>query len=244
MHKVLVPLSTKEAADSTTQLHFARSTYINKLVLQYDLIPIFVSPTMIQKKNMVDELYTLCSGILLMGGGDVEPSYYGETPHPQNDPPDILRDDLEMHILKKALHDELPILGICRGCQVLGVASGGTLYQHIPDLKIDEEHGISDYNPDAYPNKLPRHDVVVEQGTKAYDLLKKEVVMTNSAHHQYVLSVGQDFRISGRSKKGITEIIEHIDPEYFCFGLQSHPEVFVNSGLEPFFRAFAEAVKR
>jgi len=90
------------------------------------------------------------------------------------------------------------------------------------------------------------HDVIVEEGSKAHKITNKKVIKSNSGHHQAARELcSKDFIVSGKSPEGIIEIIEHIDPNYFCFGIQCHPEAIVeNSDFDPFFAAFAEELRK
>lgn len=242
MDKVLVPLAVKKINDTyITPIHFAFETYIQKLV-KYELEPIFVSSLFSQ--SMVDEVYKLCKGVLCMGGSDFDPARYGQTTHPETKPGDAKRDMLEIDLIKRVLADKKPFIGICRGCQALAIANGGTLHQHIPDIVFDERHTLPEegnYN-DLVEGKST-HSILIDKKSKIYSLLRRDTVQVTTAHHQAVNNPGKNLVISGRSPKGITEIIEHVDSTFFCFGIQSHPETEENGPLEPIFYSFSEIIK-
>lgn len=242
MNKVLVPLAIRKINDTySTPIHFAFETYIQKLV-KYKLEPIFVSSLFSQV--MVDEVYKLCKGVLCIGGSDFDPTHYGQTTHSETKPGDAKQDMLEIGLIKRALVDKKPFLGICRGCQALAIANGGTLHQHIPDIVFDEKHTLPEqgnYN-DLVEGKNT-HSILIDKKSKIYSLLRQDTIQVTTAHHQAVDNPGKDLAVSGRSPKGVTEIIEHIDPKFFCFGIQSHPETEENGSLEPLFYSFAEAIK-
>jgi putative glutamine amidotransferase len=241
MKKVLVPLAVKSLTEnSVAPLHFVRETYINKLV-ENNLTPVFISTKI--SKEMVDELYSECDGVLFTGGSDFHSENYGENEHEKLDASERERDKLEIYILKKVLNDKKPFLGICRGCQALAIASGGTLEQHIPDTEEHEVH-MSEFADRSMTYEdlvsTEKHRVKIDKNSKAFRILKKEMIETNSAHHQAVKTVGKSLQVVGMTQAGIVEIIEH--KEFFCFGLQSHPEAEVNGDLEVFFHKFAEAI--
>ncbi|MCR4328569.1 MAG: gamma-glutamyl-gamma-aminobutyrate hydrolase family protein [Patescibacteria group bacterium] len=242
MNRALVPMSRLELVkQSIAPLNFARETFIKKL-LRYNVVPVFVSSLF--PKEMVEKLYNECQGIFCMGGADFNSNVYGEEPHLKTEATEPLRDELELHLIRKALADKKPFLGICRGCQALAIASGGTLYQHIEGIALGENHGASEGGTYEDLVKQVGHEVVVAEGSKARALLGKEIIRTNSGHHQAVKSVGEGIIVSGKTKGGITEIIEHTAQDFFCFGIQAHPEVEDNGDCEPFFRAFADAMSQ
>lgn len=218
-------------------VHFSRETYISKL-LRYRLTPIFISS--ITPKNVADELYRECGGVLCMGGGDFDPKLYGESAHPKTWISEPVRDQLEIYVIRKALADKKPYLGICRGAQGLAVAAGGNLHQHILDLAPDERH----WNEGLTYNGIHanRHPIFISPDSKAYELLGKESAMVNCGHHQSVNNPGTGLLISGKSPAGIVEIIESEDPGHFCFGLQSHPETEDAGNFEAFFAAFEKSI--
>lgn len=239
MHRILVPLAVEPAERSFAQRHFARSGYLEKL-LKYQLLPILL-PT-IYPADLAELLYRESSGLLLMGGDDFDPELYGEVRHPLNDIPSPERDRVELALIERAVQDRKPLLGICRGCQALGIASGGSLVQHIPDLP-----GTRTHKPDSYANYNRAltsvfHDIQIEPSSHLAQILGVSTVQTNSAHHQAVETVGPSFRVNARSADGIIEGVEHVDRNYFCIGVQSHPEAAEPSFMEPLFERFAEAV--
>ncbi|MDO8504906.1 MAG: gamma-glutamyl-gamma-aminobutyrate hydrolase family protein [Candidatus Liptonbacteria bacterium] len=237
MIKILVPLAAKRLSDKEpiTAVNFIRETYIKKLA-KYGLTPVFASHVLPRK--IVLELYGEAQGILFTGGSDIDPALYGKRKNPKTRTVEPERDKLEIFLAKKAMKDKKPILAICRGAQILAVASGGELIQHIPD--ITAERHIGTYEGLATHKK---HPVWLEKNSRARALLKREKIFVNSAHHQAVKNPGKNFLISGITFGGITEIIEHRDRSYFCFGLQSHPEAETGA-LEIFFKKFAEVAKK
>lgn len=222
-------------------LHGIRSTYADKIA-HLGLLPIFVSAGF--PKTMIDYLYQEASGLLLMGGSDIHPRHYGETVGAHTTPHEPDRDRLELELVEKALQEKKPFLGICRGHQMLAVASGGKLYQHLPETFPGEEHGLGEGA--EYEDLLhhgPRHFITVETDTRLYHILQTEQIETNTAHHQGVKELGADLMVSAYSEKGVIEAIEHMDKEYFCMGLQSHPEVLTDEPLARVFQHFANAVE-
>ena len=162
-------------------------------------------------------------GVLFTGGSDVDPSLYGEAPHPRLGDVFRDRDEFELAVCREALDRDLPILGICRGHQVLNVATGGTLIQDIPsDVTGGEVH-------DSERERWERsHDVRILPGTRLRELLGEDRVAVNSFHHQAVKELGRGLRVSAVSGEG--DVIEGIEGEAsrFVLGVQWHPESFWN----------------
>jgi putative glutamine amidotransferase len=161
--------------------------------------------------------------LLLTGGSDVDPAIYGAAPHPRLGGVFRDRDEFELALCREALERDLPILGICRGHQVLNVATGGTLIQHIPsDVSGGEVH-------DSEKERWERsHDVRILPGTRLRDVLGEDRVFVNSFHHQAVKDLGHGLRVSAVS--GEDAVIEGIEGEAsrFVLGVQWHPESFWN----------------
>jgi len=207
-----------------------------KKLSEVHLIPLLVSGAMSIEAQ--DALYDLADGVYFAGGMDVNPTLYGQDPHPTTKSSDDKRDALELRILRKTLQDGKPFLGICRGSQMLAVAAGGTLIKHIPDI-TDEAHGVSidTYDP-VHPSSV-WHDVLLKPGTKAAAIFQTDRINVPSRHHQAVDNPGS-LIISGRSPAGIAEIIEHPDLP-FHIGVQTHPELITS--MDALYDAFRDAIK-
>jgi putative glutamine amidotransferase len=166
--------------------------------------------------------------LLLPGGADVDPKHYGHEPHPALGPTFADLDNVQLALARAAVAADLPLLGVCRGMQVLNVAAGGTLHQHLPDL-LDgsEEHR-------RVPGSLGRenaHEVDVEPGSLAADAIGTEREITHSHHHQAVDAVGEGLVVTGRSADD--HLIEAIEAPAasFCLGVQWHPEADPDSSV-------------
>jgi putative glutamine amidotransferase len=179
-------------------------------------------------------------GIVFSGGADVDPAYWGAEPHPETDA-DVGRDTSELMLMKAALAADLPTLGVCRGMQVMAVAAGGSLHQHLPDVIGHDRHraasGTDPLAADA--SAFGRHDVVTRAGTGAHALLGGRLTV-NSFHHQAVDDPGA-FAVAGWCPDDqVIEIIE--DPSRaFALGVQWHPERTADLRV---FSALVEAASR
>lgn len=168
-------------------------------------------------------------GILLTGGGDVDPVFYGEDRHPSVHDAEPGRDEFEIDLARRAMAMDVPLLAICRGAQVLNVAAGGTLVQDIPTAVSTElSHSITQ------PKNEVAHDVRVAAGSKLEVALGQAVsaahtCRVNSRHHQSVGRVGRSLAPSATAPDGVVEAIE-APGSTFCIGVQWHPENFWRTG--------------
>lgn len=241
MKRVLVPIGTDNDGPNIGAglIHFARENYLKKL-FKYGLLPVLISPLTPHEEAI--QLLFECSGMVLLGGDDVNAQLYGQVNHPSNKPVIQERDQLERALVQAALKNKIPTLGLCRGCQILAIASGGTLIQHLPDYIEDERHGPSEYiNYDSFVHST-EHSISIKNRTRTQEILGSTNLVINSAHHQAIDKLSDQWIIAATSPGNIIEIIEHIDSDYFCFGIQSHPEVIENGPLEPFFMEFSNCV--
>ncbi len=154
-------------------------------------------------------------GLIVTGGRDVDPSRYGQEPHPTTDAPSLERDAWEDALLRGAIERELPFLGICRGAQVLNVALGGTLIQHLPEVVGSTRYQLGGGNFNDVP-------VEVEAGSELSELVGGEVV-GKMYHHQSIDRVADGLSVSARSADGVIEAVE-LDSVPFGIAVQWHPE--------------------
>jgi putative glutamine amidotransferase len=185
------------------------------------------------------ELLDHVRGLLLTGGADVDPSLYGEKPHAALGPVFRERDVFELALVEEALRRDLPVLAICRGHQVLNVATGGTLVQDIPS----QVPGAGAHDPEV-ERWQACHEVQILPGTRLREILGTEKVAVNSFHHQSVKQLGRDLVLSASSPDGVVEGIEMPRAsKRFVVGVQWHPESFWDHppGFAPLFEALVRA---
>ncbi len=188
--------------------------------------------------GLIDTYISLIDGLLVTGGGhDINPTYYGaQTIHPTVTLKPH-RTTFELAIAKAALEKDRPLLGICGGEQVMNVALGGSLIQHIPD-----EVPGSLAHQQTQPRDEASHAVDIVKGTLLHKIVGTENMFVNSIHHQAVKTPGQGVVVNARALDGVIEGIEA--PAYrFCLGLQWHPEFSISAQDKALFAAFIEAAR-
>jgi len=163
----------------------------------------------------VDETLDAVDGLLFSGGSDLDPDLYDQEPHPATSGVVAERDRAELTLLEAALARDMPILAVCRGSQVLNIARGGDLVQHLPDVVGDEKHKHT-------PGTFADHDVTLEPGTRLAGLLGDRAPV-KSHHHQGIGRLGDGLQVAAYAEDGTVEAVE--DPSHrFAFGVLWHPE--------------------
>jgi putative glutamine amidotransferase len=219
---------------------FLYTSYIHALE-QIGLAPVLITPS--HSPAAIASLLDACCGLILSGGEDVEPSRYGEKPSPALGATLAERDEMEFRTLDGALRLDMPILGICRGCQVLNVHFGGSLYQD-----IDTERPGHLLHQQLAPWGQRTHAATVRPDSLLHRIVGTSELRINSFHHQAVKELGRDLRVVARAEDGLVEAIEH-DSRDWVLGVQWHPER--NEAAAPdtdpdrrLFTAFRDAVRR
>ena len=161
------------------------------------------------------EVIAVLDGLVLTGGGDVDPTAYGESPDPHVGGVNPIRDQSERALLACALEADLPVLAICRGCQILNVELGGTLHQHLPDTIGEDTHRRA-------PLVFGDVDVATEPGTRAAEIFGATTTVLCS-HHQSISQLGRGLVPTAHASDGVIEAVELPDAR-FVLGVQWHPE--------------------
>jgi putative glutamine amidotransferase len=163
----------------------------------------------------LDETLDALDGLIFSGGSDLDPELYGQEPHPETFGVIEQRDRAELALVEAALARDMPVLAICRGSQVLNVARGGDLVQHLPEIVGDEKHKHT-------PGTFADHDVTLEEGTRLAAVLGDRAPV-KSHHHQGFGRVGKGLRVAAHAEDGTVEAVE--DPsQRFALGVLWHPE--------------------
>jgi putative glutamine amidotransferase len=192
-----------------------------------------------------DAIEAICSrldGLLLSGGCDIDPERYGEERIAACQTPDAERDELELALAAWALDAAVPILGICRGMQLLNVACGGTLYQDLETQQPEMER----HDQAAIGRTYRAHGIRLQQHSRLSEILGPAPYAVNSLHHQAVARPGERVEIVGWSPDGVAEAME-VDGHPFALAVQFHPEELEGDPEQPdepsraLFRAFVQA---
>ncbi|HYY75801.1 MAG TPA: gamma-glutamyl-gamma-aminobutyrate hydrolase family protein [Gaiellaceae bacterium] len=190
--------------------------------------PLLVPPS----TDGIDETLGALDGLLFSGGSDLDPGLYGADAHPETNGIRLERDRAELALLEAALARDMPVLAVCRGSQVLNVARGGDLVQHLPELVGDEKHKHT-------PGVFADHDVDLKEGTRLQRLLGDRAPV-KSHHHQGFGAIGQGLVESAWAEDGTVEALE--DPSRrFALGVLWHPEAGEDAAL---FEALVEEAAR
>ena len=176
-----------------------------------------VSSDLEKTKKLID----LCDGLLFPGGEDIDPGYYGENPHKNLGEirPEV--DKFLFHSLLYALEQRKPALGICKGMQMMVVATGGSLYQDIYSQREEETFLHCQSGRRTYGV----HQVQIDKDSRLFQILETEQIATNSMHHQSVRTLGKGLHLSAHTEDGIVEAVESLDGR--LIGVQWHPEEMV-----------------
>lgn len=175
-------------------------------------------------KNFIDSVMNISNGLLLSGGVDVDPSRYGRGDDANLCEIDLERDTLEFYIINYALENKMPILGICRGMQIMNVALGGSLIVDIPrEVKDHVEHS-NNIPEDSY------HRIIIDKSSYLYKIIQSDEEIVNSSHHQSVDKLGKNLKISAKAADGVAEAMEWQDKKNMAWflGVQWHPERLIN----------------
>lgn len=202
------------------------------------------APLIIPVVNEIESIHPVLNnldGIIFSGGSDIDPQCYGELLHYNSQGIDPVRDAHEIKLAKKVLHEMgIPIMGICRGMQLLNVICGGTLYQDLgQQRKKDSLHSM-----EMYPKYFPAHDVILKDQSFLKSIFQKSTIRVNSLHHQGIKAIGQGFNVSGSTPDGLIEGIE-LSGDRCVIGMQFHPEMMIDNDPEylKIFEAFIKKCK-
>jgi putative glutamine amidotransferase len=229
----LIGVTTSITVGKVPERAYVNSAYLHA-VQQAGGVPVLLPPQLSAASLM--RLTRGLDGLLLTGGGDLDPALFGEPVHPTVYEIAPTRDTLESSAVKVALDRRLPILAVCRGIQLLNVALGGTLFQ---DVGTDPGTQLQHSQPE--PRDQPTHKVKVKAGSRLADTLGTDELEVNSMHHQAVKTLGAGLAAVAWAPDQIVEGVELVDPERFVLGIQWHPEE-LRGHSEPARRLFAALV--
>lgn len=233
--KPVIAITACAEDDLSSRLNAAYS----KSILEAGGIPIIV-PFGVEED--VSQVLSIADGLLLSGGHDVHPFYFGAEPSPKLGRIYPERDMVELALTNRAIERKMPIFGICRGIQLLNVALGGTLYQDI-DSEVQSNKLLKHAQQAA--RGVATHYVNIDEGNLLMKIIEQKQLAVNSYHHQAINVLAESLNVVATSSDGIIEAVAH-ETLPFCLGVQWHPEELAIAGNEAakqLFKAFVEASK-
>lgn len=222
MDKPIIGITTNIALAENTVMAGLMRTFVGddyvQAVVRAGGIPLLLPP--VDSEEVIRAQVRSVDGIILSGGSDVDPQLYGEEPEKDLGTVDYYRDAHEMAVVRAATRMKKPMMGICRGVQVINVAYGGTLYQ---DLGQFEGGRIKHFQSSARRDSVT-HSVRIQSGSALADIIGAETVAVNSFHHQALKEVAPGFAVTAYSQDGVIEAVES-QGDHFVLGIQWHPEL-------------------
>ena len=232
--KPIIGITTNNTTNSYGQpIVLLQRSYV-KAVMEAGGVPLMI-PSLVAEDGW-DAVYSRLDGVLFSGGGDISLDYFRGDPHPRIDDVDPERDSVELKLVQAAAADGKPFLGICRGCQIVNVALGGTLYTHIPD----QLPNALDHDYPGNKRTVLVHEVKIEEGTRLAEIYGQPIIKVNSLHHQGIKDIASALRVAGHAPDGLVEAVEL--PEHpFGLAVQWHPEWLTDQeSTRNLFRKFVE----
>ena len=239
MNPPRIAVSTSVTVDKYPERAYVNASYLNA-VQQAGGVPVPMPPQL--RDAARDRILEHVDGVLLTGGGDVDPARFGEARHPTTSEVSAARDMLEIELTRWAVTKRVPLLAVCRGLQVLNVALGGSLYQDIPS----EPGSPLDHSQAGLQGKarhILTHHVKVRDGSRLAGILGALEVDVNSFHHQAIKRLGEGLADVAWAPDSIVEGVELRAADQFVVGVQWHPEELVASDRAAF-NLFAALVSR
>ena len=240
-----IPAQTLQAIDGIPEAlphSWVMNSRYNIAAAEAGAVPVMI-PLFDEDPDTLRAVYDRLDGLLLAGGVDMDPFSYGEEPHPRLGKTDHARDVVELQLAKWAIAEGKPVLGLCRGHQVLNVALGGTLWQ---DIGAQVPGAIKhDYFPTAgYDRDYLAHDVAIAPGSRLHQAFEAPTIPVNSMHHQAVKQLAPALQATAHSPDGLIEALES-GSDHFLVGVQWHPEMFEQRDprTRRLFQAFVEAAR-
>jgi putative glutamine amidotransferase len=244
LRKPIIGITPSPMDDTQDHGNFHRYTIANTYTEAVEAaggVPIVIPP----QSGNIEEILDTIDGLLLSGGGDIDPAHYGDaSTHEKTYGIHQGRDDLELVLARAALDRDMPTLCICRGIQVLNVALGGTLYQDVADEYSDE---LSHRQQDLPISKEePGHDVTVQPDSLLAATYGTSSIAVNSFHHQSLKEIAPELRVNAVAPDGTIEAVEHPEKTW-VLGVQWHPEMMFRAHdehLKPFAALVEQASRK
>lgn len=235
MEKPLIGLTTSRIRNASGLPTYSANVAYTKSIVNGGGIPVLIPSNL--SDDDLDVLLSRLDGILFTGGYDIDPRQYGNQPHPKVEGIDVDRDRVELHLVQSIVQVEKPFLGICRGCQVINVALGGSLYEHLPE----QFPGSIQHDRHDQPRNYLAHPVKINPQSQLAKIHGSVDVRVNSLHHQGVHQLASTLHATATAPDGLIEAFEL--PDYpFGLAVQWHPEELQEyEPMRRLFEAFIQA---
>ncbi len=235
----MLPIIGITAGKDKSETNIHRFSLVDKYVeavLNAGGIPLIVPA--VPSPNIISSLFQKIDGVLLTGGGDIETQRYKGEDHPRVYGVDLVRDQFEIELVQSAVLKKKPLLGICRGIQVMNVALGGDLYSDVSDQR--ENSLRHDWFPD-YPRDLLAHEVQISNNSMLHEITGCDRMKVNSLHHQGIKTLAPGLNATAFAEDGLIEAV-NIEDHPFFLGVQWHPEWIYNQDTtKQIFKTFIQA---
>lgn len=218
MYKGKPTIGITTAFDFEKNISTLRDDYY-EAVIQCGAVPVLIPVT--EEKSVWVEYLDICDGLILSGGGDIDAAYYGQANMPYTKEISPARDAMEVFLAKQAIVHDKPMLGICRGCQIINIAAGGSIFQDIY-AENNSDKILLQHSQQA-PRWFQIHSINIKANSSLYSIFGKEKLKVNSFHHQAVNEIAPDFSVDALAEDGIIEAISHKGKK-LVLGVQWHPE--------------------
>ena len=235
----LIGINTDYLAPKNTTPYARLNAGYLDAILAAGGLPILIPPFRKDNAAEIDALLDLVAGVILTGGQDMDPRRNGQAMTAAVQPMAARREDADRYLLSRIFERKTPVLGIGLGMQQLNVFAGGILHLHLP---AENPKAMPHFDQTGAPH---RHMVLIEPNTRLDEIYGTAELRVNSTHHQAVSQLGKKMRVTARAPDGVIEAIESTDPNWFCVGVQWHPEADTASALDmQIFECFVQAAVR
>lgn len=235
----LVGINAEFLAPKNGTAHLKLNAAYLDAVVAAGALPVILPAVRKDNHAEIDAILDMVCGVILTGGADMDPRRNGQPTSAAVNPMAPRREDFDRYLLAKIFERRTPVLGIGLGMQQLNVFAGGTLYLHLP---AENPRAMPHFDQTGAPH---RHMVLIESNTRLDEIYGAPELRVNSQHHQAVNQLGRKMRVAARAPDGVIEAIESTDPNWFCVGVQWHPEADTASALDmQIFECFVQAAVR
>ncbi len=237
MRRPLIGITTRNSRDADSHPTVTiQNAYLNAISLAGGIgVPV----ASLTGADVLEDLYSRLDGILFTGGGDIALEHFHGAPHIDISGVDPARDTLEFSLLSACLRDKKPMLGICRGAQLMNVGMGGSLYTHIPDQLPNAQ----DHHP-GRERTLIAHTVNLDEESIAAGIFGENLLHVNSLHHQGIKEIGEGLLPTGFASDGLVEVIEVLGHP-FGLAVQWHPEWLLDQpAMQRLFSRFIDSCRK